>query len=238
MATKGASKKWLPLESNPEVIAKFAHTLGLPADIGFHDIFGFDDDLLAMVPSPTHAVLLLFPITSTSETQRNEEATAIEKNGQPKLSENVYYTKQTIGNACGTIGVLHAVGNNLDKFTIEPNSYFSKFFENTKAMSPDERAKYLESDDSLETAHESAVAAGETDCPTIDEQINLHFVALVEVDGGLYELDGRKKTPIYHGTTTSETLLKDSVPVIQKFIASAEGSVKFNAIALAPGGGW
>ena len=44
-----SSKKWLPLESNPEVIASFAHTLGLPADVGFHDIFGLDPDLLAMV---------------------------------------------------------------------------------------------------------------------------------------------------------------------------------------------
>ena len=67
-----SSKKWLPLESNPEVIASFAHTLGLPADVGFHDIFGFDPDLLAMVPQPVHAVLLLFPITDASERARAE----------------------------------------------------------------------------------------------------------------------------------------------------------------------
>ena len=42
---------------------------------------------------------------------------------------------------------------------------------------------------------QSAVAAGETDVPSLETQINLHFVALVHVDGGLYELDGRKKTP-------------------------------------------
>lgn len=30
---------------------------------------------------------------------------------------------------------------------------------------------------------QSAVAAGETRCPDLDEQINLHFVALVHVDG-------------------------------------------------------
>ena len=52
MASKSSSKKWLPLESNPDVIAHFAHTLGLPTTIGFHDIFGFDDDLLAMIPTP------------------------------------------------------------------------------------------------------------------------------------------------------------------------------------------
>lgn len=26
-------------------------------------------------------------------------------------SERVYFLKQTVGNACGTIGILHAIGN-------------------------------------------------------------------------------------------------------------------------------
>lgn len=237
MASKSSSKKWLPLESNPDVIAHFAHTLGLPTTIGFHDIFGFDDDLLAMIPTPTFAVLLLFPITPSSESAREKQALEIEKNGQT-CSDEVFYTKQTIGNACGTIGLLHAVGNCLGEFDVNKGTYFGTFFENTKNMTPAERAAYLETDDSLETAHAGAVAAGETVVPPIDEEINLHFVALVCVDGGLYELDGRKSGPVFHGKTTKETLLKDSVPVMKQFVETAEGSVSFNAIAMAPASGW
>ena len=70
----------------------------------------------------------------------------------------------------------------------------------------------------------------------MDDEVNLHFVALVHVDGGLYELDGRKNTAVRHGDTTAESLLQDSVLVIKKFIETSEGSVSFNAIALAPGG--
>jgi ubiquitin carboxyl-terminal hydrolase L3 len=81
-------KKWLPLESNPEVMSAFAHTLGLPSDVGFHDIFGFDPDLLAMVPTPCHAVLLLFPITDASEKAKDTEAAEIQATGQD-VSENV-----------------------------------------------------------------------------------------------------------------------------------------------------
>ena len=32
-----------------------------------------------------------------------------------QVSEKVYFMKQTVGNACGTIGLLHAVGNNLNQ---------------------------------------------------------------------------------------------------------------------------
>ena len=44
----------------------------------------------------------------------------------------------------------------------------------------------------------------------MDDEVNLHFVALVHVDGGLYELDGRKNTAVRHGDTTAESLLADS----------------------------
>ena len=56
--------------------------------MGFHDIFGFDPDLLAMVPTPCHAVLLLFPITDASEKAKDTEAAEIQATGQD-VSENV-----------------------------------------------------------------------------------------------------------------------------------------------------
>ena len=38
-----------------------------------------------------------------------------ENEGQ-KISSSVYFIKQTIGNACGTIALIHAVANNLDRY--------------------------------------------------------------------------------------------------------------------------
>ena len=45
------------------------------------------------------------------------------------VDPSIFYLKQTIGNACGTIGVLHAVGNNLRAANIRPFlSYFCLLF--------------------------------------------------------------------------------------------------------------
>ena len=59
--------------------------------MGFHGIFGFDPDRLAMVPQPCHAVLLLFPITDASEKAKDTEAAEIQATGQD-VSENVSET--------------------------------------------------------------------------------------------------------------------------------------------------
>lgn len=39
-----ARKKWLPLESNPEVMTEFASRIGIDSSqYAFHDVFGLDE---------------------------------------------------------------------------------------------------------------------------------------------------------------------------------------------------
>lgn len=54
-----SNDRWLPLESNPDVMNKFIHGMGVPADHAFCDIYGTDEALLGMVIS---LYLLLHPI--------------------------------------------------------------------------------------------------------------------------------------------------------------------------------
>ena len=98
-------KRWLPLEANPEVMNAFARHLGLSDDFAFHDIYGFDDELLDFVPQPCVAVLLLFPITPATEAIEGEPKPETSSSGEP------WFARQTVGNACGTMGVLHAALN-------------------------------------------------------------------------------------------------------------------------------
>eukprot|EP00775_Hariotina_reticulata_P001552 gene1552-1891_t len=137
-------KRWLPLESNPEVMTEFASRIGLDtSQVAFHDIFGLDPELLAMVPQPVLAVLLLFPITQASE-EADKQADAARGDAASSYPQQLYYMKQTIGNACGTIAMLHSFGNNLDKLSIAPGSFLERFFAATQPMTPADRGVYLE----------------------------------------------------------------------------------------------
>lgn len=53
--------------------------------------------------------------------------------------------KQTIGNACGTVALIHAFGNNSEKIQID-NGYLKEFLQTTAKMNAMERANYLEND--------------------------------------------------------------------------------------------
>ncbi|XP_036179862.1 ubiquitin carboxyl-terminal hydrolase isozyme L3-like [Myotis myotis] len=162
-----------------------------------------DPELLSMVPRPVCAVLLLFPITEKYEVFRTEEEEKIKSQGQD-VKSSVYFMKQTISNACGTIGLIHAIANNKDKMHFESGSTLKKFLEESVSMSPEERARYLENYDAIRVTQETSAHEGQTEAPNIDEKVDLHFIALVHVDRHLYELDGRKPFPINHGKTSDE----------------------------------
>lgn len=189
-----------------------------------------DPELLSMVPRPVCAVLLLFPITEKYEVFRTEEEEKIKSRGQD-VTSSVYFMKQTISNACGTIGLIHAIANNKDKMHFESGSTLKKFLEESASMSPEERARYLENYDAIRVTHETSAHEGQTEAPNIDEKVDLHFIALVHVDGHLYELDGRKPFPINHGETSDETLLEDAIEVCKKFMERDPDELRFNAIA-------
>jgi hypothetical protein len=58
------------------------------------------------------------------------------------------------------------------------------------------------------------------------------FLLFSEVDGDLYELDGRKRFPINHGPTSENTLLEDACRVIKLFMERQPGEVRFTMVAL------
>eukprot|EP01117_Protostelium_nocturnum_P017260 TRINITY_DN7001_c0_g1_i2.p1 TRINITY_DN7001_c0_g1~~TRINITY_DN7001_c0_g1_i2.p1 ORF type:complete len:229 (+),score=77.27 TRINITY_DN7001_c0_g1_i2:112-798(+) len=215
--------RWLALESNPEVLNKYIQALGVSNDkYRFVDVWGTDPELLAMVPNPVIALLFLFPVTGEDEEDEDEQ----------EISENIWYMKQNIANACGTIAVIHALANNEEKFDLDESSPLYKFLLRTKRTSPDEKADALEKEEEISEAHENTANEGQTETPELDSAINLHFVAFVEKDGGLYELDGRLGEVVRHGSTTPETFLTDAAAICKKVMDRNPEENDFSMMAL------
>lgn len=81
-----------------------------------------------------------------------------------------------------------------------------KYLDAARELSPEERGKLLEGDSAFTDAHQT-LAQEEPSENNADGE-NHHFIALIEKDGELYELDGRKSHPIKHGATTKENFLE------------------------------
>lgn len=93
-------------------MSSLIHTLGLSTALSFHDVFSIEDpELLAFVPRPANALLLVFPVSKSYETARVEEDKDKSEYTGKGADEPVIWYKQTIRNACGLIGILHAVSN-------------------------------------------------------------------------------------------------------------------------------
>jgi len=231
---KAKVARWIPLESNPEVLNKFVHSAGVPSTFGFADCFGLDEELLAMVPQPCLAVLLLFPPLLEGKKMKLEQQEKIVEEGQT-ISKNVYWMKQLVGNACGTIAVVHSILNKMDE--IKPTGFLQEFYDETKDSDPLQKGEALGSHRGLEKIHEEVAHEGQTDAPAADSKVDYHFICFVQVEDYLYELDGDKAFPINHGPTTEDSFLKDAGKIIKThFFEKAEPKTAdlFSIITLGP----
>jgi len=109
---------WLPVESNPETFNNYGRKLGLDTSIvNFVDVLSTEDWALDMIPSPVYAMACLFPIKEVSEAHKKAEEASrlarIESQGATYVdpTSSLFYIKQTIPNACGTIALIHAIAN-------------------------------------------------------------------------------------------------------------------------------
>lgn len=230
-----SGSKWVPLESNPEVITKFAHKLGLPADWSFVDVLGLDNEFLATVPQPVAALLFLFPITDKYTNFVEQKGQQIGTDGQV-VSDKVYFMKQTIKNACGAMALLHSLANSTDQVNVAADSMIKKFLDATSAMNPDQRGSYLEQCKDIANLHAECAKGGQTQAPSADENVDLHFICLANVDGQIYDLDGRKPFPFNCGATSVQTFLKDAAKVCQDYISRDPENLNFSVVALAQTG--
>ena len=227
-------------------MSSLLHNLGLSPTLQFHDVFSISDpDLLAFVPRPAHALLLVFPVSKTYESFRAAEDASVPDYAASGPAEEVLWYKQTIGNACGLIGLLHAASNGRAREFVTPDSDLDKFIKDAVPLAPRERAVLIEESEALEQAHAAAAAGGDTAAPAAEDDVDLHYVCFVKSEEGggrLWEMDGRRKGPIERGAlgegedVLSERALDLGVRAFLKREEEAGGGeLRFSLIALVEG---
>jgi ubiquitin carboxyl-terminal hydrolase L3 len=103
---------FIPLEANPQLMTDLIHKLGVSPALQMHDVYSLTDpELLSFIPRPALALLLVFPVSAAYESHRMAEDSTAQEYTAKGDSEPVIWWKQTIRNACGLMGLLHAVSN-------------------------------------------------------------------------------------------------------------------------------
>ncbi|KAF4943226.1 hypothetical protein FGADI_13549 [Fusarium gaditjirri] len=166
-----------------------------------HDVYSLTDpDLLAFIPRPALALLLVFPVSAVYESHRMAEDSLVDEYKGKGDTEPVLWWPQTIRNACGLMGLLHAVCNGNARSFIEEDSTLDVLIKKSIPLDPHGRARVLETTPDLANAHKEAATQGDTPAPAAEDDVELHYVCFAKgTDGGLWELDGRRKGPIRRG---------------------------------------
>lgn len=104
-------KTYIPLESDPEIFTSLIHKIGVSSNLEFVDIFSLDESDLTLVPHPVFALILAFPDTDLYHKQIDQSEIGRPDYAGSGDGEDAVWFQQTIHNACGLYGILHAVSN-------------------------------------------------------------------------------------------------------------------------------
>lgn len=243
-------QQWFPLQSDSYVMNALVEKMGFDTSLyEFTDIWSIEPDEIENVPKPVSAVMMLYNVTEVQKQyHQNEKVTP--------THNNIWFIQDRIEFACGSIGLLHALFNapeGVRTSAIRPNSWLHSFYDNCPvAMHPYAKADAFEGDSTIKMLHNKA-ASNMEECPVTqstagkDEQLTGHtvsesktdeiighFITMVHVNGGLYELDGRRDGPVRHGDTTQVTLLEDACKVVKKIMKRDPNEWHFSIMALVP----
>jgi len=186
-------------------------------------------------------LLVIVPLTPAWSADREaEDAGKGEYEGKGE-KEPVIWFKQTLGHACGSIGLLHCCLNGAARGQITPDSFLSKLLTEVTPLGMDDRAKHLYDSTTFENLHQSVASLGDTAPPSASDgdKLGQHFVAFVKGDDGhLYELEGSRKGPLDRGFLGDEDVLSPKAIAlgfgrVMELEKASGGDLRFSVTALA-----
>ena len=237
-ALGSSSLVWDELQCSAEPFNSLLQELSLPNGCGItcHDVLSGDAWFVSSLPGPILACIAAVPDGSAAALSRNGNnssdaaggdcaCTAERSTGAP--SDNIWHMQQLVGNACGTIALLHCVMN-LPASVItqsaaqspKPTGASSVFHDwHTRGPATSyQRGAWLEADSRLAAAHAAAAALGSVSHSSLSsEPSGHHFVAYLPSAHAcsgqaaygdacgctILELDGDLPAPLEHPSLCS-----------------------------------
>ncbi|GFG04525.1 ubiquitin carboxyl-terminal hydrolase isozyme L3, putative [Aspergillus udagawae] len=192
-------KTFIPLENNPDVLSRLCENLHISGGLGFHDIISTSPAFLQECYfRPCHALIVLAegPIYQAARSAVNPTIPEYKGSGP---SEPVIWMKQTIGHACGLMALLHVVFNLEGGRYVRPGTALDLLRQQAIRLRPTERAQLLYNSSFLEEVHMDAASRGSSNVPSPREDNRHHFLAFVQTDGKVWELNGGMNGPLFRG---------------------------------------
>ncbi|CEJ61710.1 hypothetical protein PMG11_10233 [Penicillium brasilianum] len=218
-------KTFIPLENNPDVLSYLCGNLSISQDLAFHDILSLSPEFVGeWYPRPCHALILLAhtPIYEAARSTIEPTITEYHSSGP---HEPVLWMRQTIGHACGLMALLHIVFNLEGRRYVTPGSELDTLLQQAIQLGPTERAQLLYDSKFLEEAHMDAASGGSSTAPSPRDENHHHFVAFVQEEGQVWELNGGMNGPLLRGTLDQgEDLLSEKglSLTVKDFLDAAE----------------
>ena len=105
------------------------------------------------------------------------------------------------------MGLLHALSNVSEQCGgYRADSFMHRlttdYKDDTEKGTPQARGQFLNEDTQLEEVHQIFAKKGQS---AMDSNARSHYVTYVNLDGHIWELDGRREAPILKGDCTAET---------------------------------
>jgi ubiquitin carboxyl-terminal hydrolase L5 len=221
---------WCTIESDPGVFTELVHDLGC-TDVQLEEIWSTDqllDENSTFRNVPIHGLIFLF--------QWKKEIYANDSRSTIPFSESngLFYAKQNVQNACATQAI---IGTLLNASEINLGPTLQSYKEFATWVDYDMRGDLIGQQDQIRICHNSFARPE----PFVSDEKSsggegeaFHFVAYVEKNGQVFELDGLKDGPILIGpVNNNENWITIAAPEIQRrCMELGEDAVKFSLMAI------
>ena len=146
------------------------------------------------------------------------------------------FIKQIVANACGTMALLHALLNvtGVCGGSFPDGTFLHRLSDlANEGKTPEELGQFLNADEELDTVHNLFALRGQSN---MDSNTRFHFVAYVNLEGTIWELDGRGSAPLLKGSCSDGDFGIKIAQLLQRY-TQMDSTTQFSLMALAPNQG-